>query len=84
MSDNISNISILISDISREILNPFIRLLVALAIVYFLFGVFKFMRADDEKMRLEGRNHMLWGIVGIFIMIGVWGIISVIMTTFDI
>jgi len=78
-------VTTLIAKISTEIFNPLIRLLVALAVVYFLWGVVKFIiNIDDESARTEGKRHMVWGIIGIFIMISVWGIINVIETTFGI
>lgn len=75
----------LISKISTEILNPLILLLFALATVYFLWGTFKFLKGgSDDMAREEGRNHMVYGVIGIFIMVSVWGIINVIKSTFGI
>ena len=65
----------LISKILENIVNPIILLLMALAVVYFLYGVFVFIQnADNPDMRQEGYEHMFWGIVGIFIMISAAGI----------
>jgi len=54
-----------------------IPILVGLALVMFLWGVFKFVRdAGDEKARTEGKKLMLWGIFGLFIMFSVWAIVG--------
>ncbi len=65
------------------ILNPIITLLFALAVVYFLWGVSQFiLNSESDEAREKGKMHMIWGIVGIFIMIAVFGIIRLIANTF--
>ena len=64
------------------VVDPIVQLLFALAIVYFIYGVFTFMRkSDDPGERQTGGNHILWSTVGIFIMVSVWGIIRVLAST---
>jgi hypothetical protein len=59
------------------IVDPAIRLIFALALAWFFWGVFKFIRgAGDETARKTGRDHMLWGIVGMAIMVSVKAIIE--------
>ncbi len=68
-----------------QIINPIILLLAAGAFVVFLWGVFEFIRnAGDEKARLEGRSAILWGFVGLVIIFGAYGLINVVLTTFNI
>lgn len=70
--------------VNKQIINPLIAFIFALAVVYFLYGVLKFlMNMDNEGGRDEGKKHMLWGIIGITIMIGVWGILSIITSTLN-
>lgn len=57
-------------------------LLFALATLYFLFGLMKFIQnQDDENAQEEGKRHMVWGVIGIFLMIAVYGILNLIGTT---
>ena len=68
--------------VSSEIVNPAINLLFAIAIVYFLYGVFRlFTSADNEEVRIEAKAHMIWGVIGLGIMMGVWGILNIILNT---
>ena len=61
--------------ITSNILQPFITVLISIAFIYFLFGVFQFiMNSADEEGREKGKKHMIWGILGLVIMIGVNGI----------
>ena len=74
-----------IANVDRLIINPLIVLLFALAIVFFLYGVLEFlMNQDNEEKKTTGKSHMLWGIIGITIMMGVWVILNLIINTFGI
>lgn len=56
--------------------------MMALAALYFLFGLLKYvMNFDSETERSDGRKHMIWGIIGLFIMLSVFGIIDFITDT---
>lgn len=57
------------------ILNLIIELLFILATVYFLWGVTTLVVGGDPKKIGEGRQHMLWGIIGMAVMFGAWGIV---------
>jgi len=41
------------------------------------------MNLDKGGEHEEGKKHMLWGIVGMFIMASVYGIIALLDNTFD-
>lgn len=65
----------LVGKISTNILNPIIAILFALAFVYFVWGVAKYIWSpDNEKARTDGQQAMLWGVIGMFIMVSVFGI----------
>ena len=72
----------LIKAIDKYILNPLIVLAFAVAMLVFLWGVFQYVKgAGDQKAREKGRDHILWGIIGLAIMFAVFGIMSVISNT---
>ena len=74
-----------LTDVNTLIVNPLIMLLFALALVFFLFGVFQFIaNQENEEKKTAGKRHMLWGLVGLTIMFGVWGIMNMILKTLDI
>jgi hypothetical protein len=69
--------------INKVVLNPLIYLVFTLAFVYFLFGLAQFIKgADSPKGRDEGKQKILWGLVGMFVMFGAYGIIHLILATF--
>jgi len=74
-----------IKNVDALIINPLIVFLFALALAYFLYGMFEFIAngTNDEK-KTSGKSHMLWGVVGLTIMMGVWFILGVILRTLNI
>lgn len=59
-------------DIVRTILIP---LVFTLALLFFFWGVAKYIWADGEKKE-DGRKIMIWGIVALFVMSTVWGLVA--------
>ena len=60
-----------------------IPLLISVALVVFIIGVVKFIaNADNEEKRTEGRQFIIWGIVGLFVIVSVWGLVAVLQNTF--
>ena len=82
---NAAGVDTFIANVNTQIINPLIIFLFALALAYFLYGAFEFIAngANDEK-KTSGKSHMLWGVIGFTIMIGVWFILGVIMRTLNI
>ena len=65
--------------IGANILTPIMWILAGAATIYFLWGVFEFIRDyDSPEARSTGAQHMLWGIIGLFIMFSVFGIMNLI------
>lgn len=65
-----------------NLFNPALLLLSVVAVLIFLWGVVEFLwslqKGEDSK---DGKQHMLWGLVGLFIIFGAWGIFQVIQST---
>jgi len=71
-----------LNNIKLYILNPIITFLFALALVYFFYGVFKFIaNSGNDAGQKEGKSHMLWGIVGLAIMVSVYGLLNLVVGT---
>ncbi len=62
----------------------FVPLIFTLALIYFILGVIKYVVSDSEKDKAKGRQFMIWGIVALFAMVSVWGLVKVIGNTFGI
>lgn len=71
--------------INTYIINPLIGLLFAAALVLFMWGGFQFViGTGTEESRESGKRHLLWGIIGMFIMVSVYGILNILTGTFGI
>jgi len=55
-----------------------------LAFVVFLWGVFKFIRASEQKDKDEGKQFIYMGLIGLFVMTSVWGILKIFSNTLGI
>lgn len=72
-----------INNVTGLIIQPIILLLFALAMFYFVQGAITFIsKSDDPKARETGRNHMIWGVLGFFIMVSVFTILKISFRTF--
>ncbi len=72
----------LVNPIVDNIVFPAIQLLFGVAVLYFVWGVLQFvLHGSDESAREKGKLTMLWGTIGMFIMVSAWGIIYLISNT---
>jgi cobalamin biosynthesis protein CobD/CbiB len=67
-----------------EIINPLILLMFGAAMIVFFWGVVQFIyNAGNETKRSQGQQHILWGLIGLFIMVAVFGILNLIIATIN-
>ncbi len=68
------------------IVNPLITLMFAGAVLYFVWGVFNYIikREDGGGDVSTGKQHIMWGIVGLFIMTAAYAIVQIVGRTFGI
>ena len=66
-----------VMDLIQNILIP---LVFALALLLFLWGMFRFFiyGGHDEGEREKGKGLMIWAVIGFVLMVGIWGIVSLI------
>lgn len=75
----------LLDRIVTYVIDPAVKVVFTLGLFFFLWGFIEFLwHLKDGKVNDDGKNHMIWGLVGMVIMVSVYGIISLIMNTFGI
>lgn len=59
--------------------NVAVPVIFALAFIVFIYGVFKYFIAggSNEDSRKEGKSLMIYGLIGFFVMISVWGLVNI-------
>lgn len=75
-----SGICELISKFNTAIINPVLLLIFAVGTLAFVLGVVEFLLGlqQDSDKKADGKRHMLWGLVGMFIMVSAWAVIKLI------
>lgn len=64
------------------ILKPIVPLLIGLAVVMFIYGTLVLIFSEGGEKKEDGKKFMTWGIVGIFVMVSVWGLVNILISTF--
>jgi len=67
------------------VVNPLILLIFAAGFFWFIYGLTRMLWfiEDGGSEYKEGKSHMWWGLIGMFIMVSVAGFIMIISNTFD-
>lgn len=74
-----------VGNVNNAIINPVLALIFTLALFLFMYGGMIFLfNTGDESKRIEGRNHMLWGVIGMVIMVSVFAILNIGLNTFGV
>ncbi len=69
----------ILDGINQYVVNPIIILLFACAFIYFLWGVFLYIKnAASEDDRATGKRHIVYGVIGMAIMFGAKAIVAII------
>ena len=64
-------------DIILNIINPLLLVIAGLSLLAFFKGLISFIfHAGDAKGNDEGKSLMKWGLIALFVMVTLWGILS--------
>ena len=74
--NNLSDVGSFIIGIINNVLVP---VLFAIAFIVFLWGAFTtfILGATSDDTRKKGTSLMLWGLIGFFVMISIWGLVNI-------
>ncbi len=74
-----------LNKVNAAILNPLILLVFAVATITFVYGIVQFIGSEtSDKAREEGKKKIMYGLLGMFIMFSAYGLIHLILGTFNI
>ncbi len=75
----------LLAKIKTAILYPLISLMMGVALLIFFWGVFRYIaNAEGDEARSTGRKHMIFGIIGLFIMVSALALLEIATSTFGV
>jgi len=59
-----------------SLVSRIVPILAGIALIAFFWGLIKFIvSADSEEGRKAGKNIMVWGVIALFVMFSIWGIL---------
>ena len=65
-------------------LNTLIGLFIALAVVVFFWGLIKWLWSMGPDDAQQGLKIMFWGVVALFVMVSIWGIIRLLQGSLEV
>ena len=72
----------LIGKFVGAIINPLLLLMFAVAFLYFIFGIFQFVRnPEDSTERSNGLRHMVYGLLGLLLMVSAGAVVNIVNST---
>lgn len=78
----ITNFSGLVTRL-MDMINSTIPFIIALAVLVFLWGIFQLvLSGDSEEKQKEAKNIIFYGIICLFVMVSVWGLVRILTATF--
>lgn len=67
---------------AADILNQSLVVVIGIAGLVFFWGIVQYVMAQgDEKKLAEGKRVMIYGIIGLTVMVSIWGIVNLIVFT---
>jgi len=71
-------------DITNMLWNIVVPLLFVIVTIIFMYGVMNYVwHGGDKTKRAEGLQYIIWGLVGLFVMFSVWGLVNILSATFN-
>ncbi len=82
---NTSKLGDLLNYATCILVKSVVPLIIALAMAMFIWGVVQYViNSDEEAKKEKGKQFMIWGIIGLAVMVGVWGLVHILGDTFNI
>ena len=79
--ENINNLVVRLASLGDVV----VYLLVSLAVVYIVWSVVQYFikGKEGDESRKEAGLRILWGLVGLFVIVSLWGLVNILVRTFS-
>ncbi len=70
----------------QDVMGIAIPIIMTLALLYFFWGLAQYILGGsvDEEKRAAGRNMMIYGVIALFVMAAVWGLVRVLSSSLNV
>ena len=66
------------------LINTIIPILIILGVLYFIWGVITYVISADEEAKTKGRDKMIYGLIGLLVIVSIWGLVAILRNTFGV
>lgn len=73
-----------IVDTIQSFVNILVPLAISVGVLYFIWGVIQYTTGKSDDAKKEGRDRMIYGIIGLFVIVSIWGLVNIISNTFGV
>lgn len=63
-------------ELVSDLISATVPVLIGLAVLVFIFGILKYVVAKDSDAQKEAKSVILWGIIILFVMVSIWGLVN--------
>jgi hypothetical protein len=68
--------------LAADYLNKALLLLMGFAVLMFVWYIIQFFLRPTDK-RSEGAKYLMWSVIGFFVILSMWGIVNILISTFN-
>src|SRR3989344_3442874 len=66
----------------KAVINILVPLAIVIAVVIVIWGAFQIIiGGSDEEARKAGRGKILWGLIGLFLLLAAWALVSIVINS---
>lgn len=69
-------------DTSSGLLGKILPLMVSVGVLYFVWGVIQYFIADSEEAKTKGKDTVVFGVIGLAVIVSTWGLVNIVRSTF--
>ncbi len=81
-ANSLTSLGGIVNYISCFLVKFIIPLLMSLAVAGFIWGIIKyFINPDNEEQKKKGKDFMVWGLIALFVIVSMWGIVAIFSNT---
>jgi len=73
-----------ILDTVQGLIETVIPIVIGIAVLMFLWGIAQYIVSKDSEKQAEARNIIIYGVIVLFAMVAIWGLVEVLSETFGI
>lgn len=59
-----------------NLISTAIPIVITLAVLYFIWGVIKYVISQDEEAKKGAKDMIIYGIIGLALIVGMWGFVK--------